>query len=166
MRLPLGLGRAFNRANLTEAGLIVAGGLGAAAGAGILNGAVARFLPAATRIPGYQYLSGLVTAGAIGGISSRVLPRQSRSLFVGALAQPVGSFVAALMSGRLTGGVSDFLTDPQVQAATQLTDYPQGVGDFLTDPQVQAATQLTDYPGGMGGIGSIAYDDGMGGEAF
>lgn len=150
------LGRSFDMKNLKSAGLIVGGGLANVTLTSLLSRVVTGAVPAVASIPGYQYLAGLVGAAGVGMVGNMVAPRYSSELFIGALAQPIGLLAKNLMEGSL--GLTDFLIEPQLRAATQLS----GMHDFLVQPQLTAATQLRGMHG-MHGMADIAYDEGMGG---
>lgn len=132
----------FKPAVLINSATAVAGAVGNA----WLSGAVAARLPDMLSIlksgPG-SYVTGLVTAGLLGGAAATVAPKQAASLFLGSVIgvamRAFDEYVKPMMSGM--GFYGDYLTRSDAASA-------QPLGDYLSRSDAASAQALGAYYGG------------------
>jgi hypothetical protein len=132
----------FKPAMLINSGVAVAGAVGNA----WLSGAIAARLPSALSIlksgPG-SYVTGLVTAGLLGGAAATVAPKQAGSLFLGSVIGVVMRAFDEYVKPMLPAisGLGDYLTRTDAMSA-------QALGDYLTRTDAMSAQALGSYYGG------------------
>ena len=127
---------------LINSSMAVAGAVGNA----WLSGALTAQLPDALSIlksgPG-SYVTGLVTAGLLGGAAATVAPKQASSVFLGSVIgvamRAFDEYVKPMMSGM--GFYGDYLTRGNAAGA-------QPLGDYLTRTDAASAQALGAYYGG------------------
>lgn len=132
----------FKPAVLINSATAVAGAVGNA----WLSGALTARLPDALSIlksgPG-SYVTGLVTAGLLGGAAATVAPKQAASVFLGSVIgvamRAFDEYVKPMMSGM--GFYGDYLTRTDAATAAPL-------GDYLTRSDAASAQSLGAYYGG------------------